>query len=103
MADTDVTVFFHAHDHVWVKQELDGVVYQELGSPADADYELQNWTSAYIDDSSVIHPNTGYTKVSVTPEEVRVDYVRTYLPEDETGSQATGNIAYSYTIKAIEN
>ena len=103
MADTDVTVFFHAHDHVWVKQELDGVVYQELGSPADADYELQNWTSAYIDDSSVIYPNTGYTKVSVTPEEVQVDYVRTYLPEDETGSQATGNIAYSYTIKAIEN
>jgi hypothetical protein len=100
MADTNVTVFFHAHDHVWVKQELDGVVYQELGSPADADYSLANWTRAYTDETSVIHPNTGYTRVSVSPKQVTVDYVRTFLPEHENEQQQNGKVAYSYTIDA---
>ena len=100
MADTNVTVFFHAHDHVWVKQELDGVVYQELGSPADADYALTNWTKAYTDNTSVIYPNTGYTRVSVSPKQVTVDYVRTFLPEHENEQQQNGKVAYSYTIDA---
>ncbi len=100
MADTKVTVFFHAHDHVWVKQELDGVVYQEVSSPADSDYELTNWAVAYKDESSVILPNTGYTRVSVSPEQVQVDYVRTYLPEDESQEQISGEVAYSYVIEA---
>ena len=103
MVDTNVTIFFHAHDHVWVKQELDGVVYQEVSSPADPDYALTNWTTAYTDQSSVIFPNTGYTKVTVSADAVQVDYVRTYLPADENDDQTSGDIAYTYTIKAPEN
>jgi hypothetical protein len=29
-----------------------------------------------------------------------VDYVRTYLPKDETAGRKTGEIAHTYTIKA---
>lgn len=101
MVDTDVTIYFHAHDHVWVKQELDGVVYQEVSSPADQDYdELTNWAAAYTDETSVILENSGYTRVSVSPEEVKVDYVRSYLPEHENAERQTGEVAYSYVIKA---
>ena len=104
MADTDVTIYFHGHDHVWVKQELDGVVYQEVSSPADQDYdEVTNWTSAYTDDSSVILGNSGYTRVSVSPDEVKVDYVRSYLPEHESDEQQTGEVTYSYRIPAPTN
>ena len=103
MVDTNVTIFFHAHDHVWVKQELDGVVYQEVSSPADPDYALTNWTTAYTDESSVIFPNTGYTKVTVSADAVQVDYVRTYLPADENNDRTSGDIAYTYTIEAPDS
>ena len=103
MVDTDVSIYFHAHDHVWVKQVLDGVVYQEVSSPADKDYELAKWVTAYTDDSSVIRPNTGYTRVSVSPEQVQVDYVRTYLPEDENQDQISGEVVYSYIIDARDD
>ena len=101
MVDTGVAIYFHAHDHVWVKQDLDGVVYQEVSSPADQDYDvLQNWSTAYTDESSVLLANTGYTRVSVSPEEVVVDYVKTYLPEHENEERQSGEVQYSYRIPA---
>ena len=103
MVDNDVTIYFHAHDHVWAKQERDGVIYQEVSSPADPDYgELTNWAAYYTDDSTVLLANTGYTRVSVSSEEVVVDYVLTYLPEDENEDRQSGEVAYSYSIKARE-
>lgn len=102
MADTDVTVYFHAHDHIWVKQDLDGVVYQELPSPAalKQNEEEPNWSRFYTDETSVIFENTGYTRVRVSPEQVQVDYVRAYLPAHENEERQTGNVTYSYVIKA---
>ena len=101
MVDTGVTVYFHAHDHVWVRQELDGVIYQELSSPADPDYdEVTRWSSFYTDETSVIIGDSGYTRVSVSPEQVQVDYVRAYLPEHENEEQQSGDVSYSYVIKA---
>jgi hypothetical protein len=100
MADTGVTIFFHGHDHVWVRQELDGVIYQEVGSPADPDYVVANFGKDYTDETSVALPNSGYMRVSVSAEQVQVDYVRTYLPEDENEQQQSGQVAYSYVVDA---
>jgi len=36
--------------------------------------------------------------VSVSPEQVKVDYIRCYLQKDETNQRKTGEVAYSYTI-----
>jgi len=30
---------------------------------------------------------------------VKVEYVRSFLPKDETGQNKTGDIAHSYTVK----
>ncbi len=38
MADNGVTIFFHGHDHLFVKQDLDGIVYQEVPQPSYASY-----------------------------------------------------------------
>ena len=35
MADNRVTIFFQGHDHIFVKQELNGVIYQSLPEPAN--------------------------------------------------------------------
>jgi len=46
-------------------------------------------------------PNSGYLRVTVSPERVKVDYVRCYLPKDETEQRKTDEIAHTYTIKAL--
>lgn len=95
LKDNHVTIFFQGHDHIWVRQQLDGVIYQTLSEPADPNYSLFN-AEAYLSGDRL--PNTGYTRVCVSPSGVRVDYVRTYLPADEGVGKTSGSVAFSYSI-----
>ena len=90
-----VKIFFQGHDHVWVRQQLDGVVYQTLSQPADPNYALY-FDEAY--QSGEKHPNTGYTRVTVSPNQVKVEYVRSLLPKDETAARRHGAVVTSYTV-----
>ncbi|MHC4741644.1 MAG: metallophosphoesterase, partial [Planctomycetota bacterium] len=63
---------------------------------ADASYQAFN-REAYR--SGDILPNSGHLRVTVSPENVRVDYVRSYLQKDETSAQKNGDLAFSYSIK----
>lgn len=96
MARTGVSIFFQGHDHIWVRQELDGVVYQTVSEPADPNYTLWNG-DAYV--SGVQFPSTGYTRVTVSPTEAKVEYVRSYLPKDEGPGRTHGSVTYTYTVK----
>ena len=96
MVKHGVTIFFQGHDHLFVQQERDGVVYQEVPMPADPFYAAQN-EDRY--QSGVKLPSSGHLRVSVSPEEVKVDYVRCYMPKDETDQKRTGEVAHSYTLK----
>jgi hypothetical protein len=91
-----VSIFFQGHDHIWVHQNLDGVTYQTISEPADPFYALYN-SEAYI--AGERFPNSGYTRVSVNPSQVKVEYVRTYLQGDETSSKISGKPVFSYTLK----
>jgi hypothetical protein len=95
MVDNRVTIFFQGHDHIWVRQQLEGVTYQTLSEPGDPNYSLFN-ADAYR--SGDKFPNTGYTRVNVSPAGVKVEYVRTYLPADEGPGRTSGDTAFSYTI-----
>lgn len=96
MVANHVTVFFQAHDHLFAHEVVDGVTYQSLPNPADNTYTAFN-ADAYSGD---VLPNSGYTKVTVSPSAVKVDYVRQWLPSDERApDRVSGNIAFSYTIQ----
>jgi phosphodiesterase/alkaline phosphatase D-like protein len=96
MATNQVTIFFQCHDHVFVRQQLDGVTYLTLPSPADPNYSLFN-SSAY---TNYIYKanNSGYVRVNVSASEVKVDYVRTYLPSEEGPGKTNGMVDYSFTV-----
>ncbi|MFN7919089.1 MAG: metallophosphoesterase [Bryobacteraceae bacterium] len=97
MAANHVTIFFQAHDHLFAHQVRDGVTYQSLPNPADNTYTAFN-ADAYTGD---VFPNAGYTKVTVNPSSVKVDYVRQWLPADEKPpTQVSGAVQFSYTIPA---
>ena len=95
MAANHVNIFFQGHDHIWARQQLDGVTYQTLSEPADPNYSLFN-SDAFLSGDKL--PNTGYTRVTVSPTAVKVDYVRTYLPADEGAGKQSGAAAFSYSI-----
>ena len=95
MVTNKVTIYFQGHDHIWVRQQLDGVTYQTLPEPADPNYSLFN-ADAFLSGDQL--PNTGYTRVTVSPSNVKVDYVRTYLPADEGTGKVNGSTAFSYSI-----
>ena len=91
-----VTIFFQAHDHIFARQELDGVVYQSVPNPADDTYTARN-RNAYL--SGDVLDNSGYLKVTVSPERLLVDYIRSYLPKDEVDGRRHGETAFSYTLE----
>jgi hypothetical protein len=96
MVANKVTAFFQGHDHVWVRQQLDGVTYQTLSEPANPNYNFSEFSSAFL--SGDKFPNSGYTRVNVSTSGVKVDYVRTYLPADEGVGKSNGSVAFSYTM-----
>lgn len=91
-----VTIFFQGHDHLFARQEKDGVVYQEAPNPADSGYQAFN-REAYR--SGDVLPNSGYLRVTVSPQEAKVDYVRAWLPKDETAEHKNGEVAFSYAVR----
>ncbi len=102
MARNRVTVFFHGHDHVFAKQELDGIVYQEVPSPDDYTYGYGHKDNAGYTTGTIL-TNSGHLRVTVTPDSVLVEYVRAYRPQDEDSSHVNGRVACSYTIMPDSN
>jgi phosphodiesterase/alkaline phosphatase D-like protein len=97
MAANHVTIFFQGHDHLFAREQLDGVVYQELPSPADPNYAMDN-AQAYP--RGDVLPSSGRLRVTVSPSKVRVEYVRSYLPADATPEHPDGEVAYAYEVSA---
>jgi len=97
MAQNGVTIFFQGHDHMFIRQQLDGVTYQTTPYPADPTYGLDK--ADRITSGDLI-PCSGYVRVTVSESSVLVEYVRTFLPTDETAEQVNGQVAYAYTVTA---
>jgi hypothetical protein len=89
MADNHVTIFFQGHDHIFVRQVLDGVIYQTLPEPANPNYTYEN-AEAYK--SGDKFPNSGHVRITVASAGVTVEYIRSYLEKPD-------ELAFSYTVK----
>ncbi len=92
-----VTIFFQGHDHIFVRQQQDGVIYQTLPLPADPYYTLYNADAYHTGDKL---PGSGYVRVTVAPDKATVRYIREYLPRDETAEHKSGETAFSYAVAA---
>jgi hypothetical protein len=71
-----VSAVFHGHDHLYVKQELDGIVYQECPQPGDPRGNTRSAVE-YGYQSGVILGSSGYLRVRVGAETTKVEYVKT--------------------------
>lgn len=98
LVDNKATIFFHGHDHTYAKQDLDGIVYQAGPQPSASGTELGDRGKLYHYDHGTVLGGTGYIRVRVSPDEVKADYVQTWIKE--TATEKNAMVADSYTIKA---
>jgi hypothetical protein len=98
MVKNGVNIFFHGHDHDYAHELVDGIVYLECPKPDDAGYTWQPYSyghnEGWYPNAIVEQTNSGYFRVSVSPSETKVEYVRSYLP----GDGANGTVADSVTV-----
>jgi len=94
MVKNGVSIFFQGHDHIFVTQERDGLIYQSMPNPADDTFSMFN-DGAYLTGTKA--PNSGHVRVTVTPAEAKVEYFLAARAQDS--SRTNLSTAHSYTVK----
>ena len=93
-----VTAVFHGHDHLYAKQKLDGVVYQEVPQPSalnNSNGPLLSLIYHYA--SGTILSSSGHLRVTVSPTGATSEYVRSWLPKSENTQQKNRQIDDRWT------
>ena len=94
-----VTAVFHGHDHLYDKQILDGVVYQEVPQPSAQNFSSgANLAAQYHYTSGTILSSSGHIRVTVTSDHATFQYVRAWQPSQETTQQKNGQVSDLWTI-----
>ncbi|MBL8168681.1 MAG: metallophosphoesterase, partial [Acidobacteria bacterium] len=80
----------------FAKEDLDGIVYQEVPQPGHPRYDSPRNAAEYGYTSGEIQGGAGHLRVLVTARTVTVDYVYSLLPASETTGRKNGQRGYSY-------
>jgi len=89
-----VTAMFHGHDHLYVRQEKDGIVYLEVPQPGQPRDNAIGSAERYGYKSGVILGSSGHIRVSVSPKTAKFEYVKSLA-----GSE-NGKVVDSQEVKA---
>jgi Calcineurin-like phosphoesterase len=94
MVKHKVSAFFQGHDHIFVTQVRDGIVYQSMPNPADDTFTMFN-SDAYT--SGTKAPNSGHVRVTVASTAAKVEYFLAARASDSARKNLS--VAHSYSIK----
>jgi hypothetical protein len=94
-----VTAVFHGHDHLYAKQSLDGVIYQEVPQPSAVNtFNGPLLSLVYHYASGTILSSSGHLRVTVGPAGVTSEYVRSWLPKSENAGQTNRQVDDRWTV-----
>ncbi len=105
----NVQVFFHGHDHLFVKEDLrvagnsngaPDLIYQEVPQPSRISANT-NAAAGYGYTNGLVLGNSGHLRVTVSPTNALVEYVRVYLPANEGAGKTNRMVSYSYSIPLV--
>jgi hypothetical protein len=94
---TGVSIVFHGHDHLFVKEELDGIIYQEVPQPGHPNGGTRS--AEEYGYTGTILGSSGHVRVTVGPNEAKVDYVRSIIPGVTRDDLPNASVEHSYTLK----
>lgn len=92
------SIVFHGHDHLFVRGEREGIVYQEVPQPGHPRYDNTRSPEEYGYKSGVIVGPSGILRVTVSAEKALVEYVRAYPESAERAGRKTGEVTHRYEI-----
>ena len=95
-----IAAVFKAHDNFYARQELDGVLYLMVPQPSFAGNDRIRDLEAYGYKQGTFLGNSGHVRVTVAPDKVTVEYIRSVLPQDETAQRKNGEAADHCQIQA---
>jgi len=98
LTENRATIFFHGHDHFFGKQDKECLIYQETPQPSLPNFANANMAADYGYFQGQILPNAGHIKVTCSPAGVQVDYIRAYLPKNETATRKNKDVSATYFI-----
>ncbi|MFZ4583075.1 MAG: metallophosphoesterase family protein [Paludibacter sp.] len=90
-----VTAVFHGHDHIFAKQDLDGVVYQCLSQPGAKERGNTRNGEEYGYINGTILNAPGYMRVMVASDKVAFEFVETNIHDIANNK----SILFQYQIK----
>ena len=76
LVQNKVSAVFHGHDHLYARQELDGIIYQEVPQPSHMEQSARS-AAEYGYKQGVILPSPGILRVNVSAGQAQVEYIRT--------------------------
>src|ERR1035441_7909948 len=94
-----VTAVFHGHDHLYARQELDGILYQEIPQPGAINPRVGKRAADYEYTHGTVLDGSGHIRVTVSPSQVRTEFVRTWTPAAQSGDHKNREVADSLTIQ----
>ena len=80
-----------------MQSDTEGLAAFESEGPQPA--VLQNLPEAARTPARPTAP-AGHLRVAVSAERVKVEYVRSFLPKDETAERKQGMVAHAYEVKS---
>ena len=87
-----VDIVFHGHDHIFAKQELDGIIYQCVSQPGAIRRGNTRIAEEYGYKSGVILNEPGYLKVSIKKDDVQISLI--------SSDSSIKKTVYEYSIKS---
>lgn len=98
-----VSAVFHGHDHLYVRAERDGVIYQCVPQPGNPQGGTRSATE-YGYESGKIFGSPGHLRVRVSKDKAVVDFVRSATSKEPPGGSSTnGREVHSYQIAGEKN
>ncbi|MCE2804823.1 MAG: metallophosphoesterase [Gemmataceae bacterium] len=88
-----VDAVFHGHDHFYARQELDGVAYIMVPQPGHQGGDRLRNVDEYGYIRGTFIPPSGHVRVRVDGAKATLEYVRAYLPQNQTGDRKNGDVA----------
>jgi len=87
-----VAAVFKAHDNFYARQELDGIVYLMVPQPSFAGNDRIRDLDAYGYKQGTFLGNSGHVRVTVSPEQAKIEYIRACPASDETNPRRNGAV-----------
>lgn len=99
MKENGVQIYFHGHDHLYVEQPKDGIVYLEVPQPSLPNYTSTSNAASYGYTTGTLLPCSGHINVSVTADSAKVDYIGGYHVDNVSLGQVNGTIRRTFSVK----